>query len=159
MDLKELKVKLNSKFPKEILNWEEKNPRRVYVEIDPGALRDIAREMFEELKFRFAIATAVQTMEGFQILYHFSSDKTGLILSLRVRLGKENPEADSIADVVPAADWIEREMFELFGIKFNGRPDLKRLLMSEDWPQGIFPLRKDFQPFDDQEEVEKDNSK
>jgi len=148
MDIKDLKDKLNSKFPKEISNWEEKNPRRLYCRINPAALRAAAEELFRVLGFRFNIASAVNTLEGFQILYHFSLDKTGLILSLRVKLGKKNPEVDSIADLVPAADWIEREIYELFGIKFKGRPDPERLLLSEDWPEGVFPLRKDFQAFD-----------
>ncbi len=127
------------------MSWSEKNPRRVYVEVEPGALREVARELFADLGFRFAIASGVHTLEGFQILYHFSLDKTGLILSLRVKLGREDPEVDSIADLVPAADWIEREINELLGIKFRGRPELERLLMSEDWPAGVFPLRKDFE--------------
>lgn len=144
MDLKEIQDRLNSKFSGQILNWTEKNPRRVYAEVEPGALREVARELFADLKFRFAIASGVQTLEGFQILYHFSLDRTGLVLSLRVKLGKVDPEVDSIADLVPAADWIEREIYDLLGVKFKGRTGLKRLLMSDDWPDGVFPLRKDF---------------
>ena len=144
MELKELQENLNSKFSGKILDWLEKNPRRVYVEIKPAALRDVAREIFAVLGFRLAIASGVQTLEGFQILYHFSLDKTGLVLSVRVKLGRKNPEVDSIADVVPAANWIEREINELLGIKLRGRPALERLLMSEDWPKGVFPLQKDF---------------
>ncbi len=145
MELKELQEHLNSKFSPKILSWTEKNPRRVYVEIEPAALRAIARELFADLAFRFIVASGVQTLEGFQILYHFSLDRTGLVLSIRVKLGKEDPEIDSIADLVPAADWIEKEIHELLGFKFKGRPDIGRLLMSEDWPVGVFPLRKDFE--------------
>ena len=144
MDLKELQDQLNSAFSGDIINWTEKNPRRVYLEIAPGALRGVARKLFEDLKFRFCTASAVQTLAGFQVLYHFPFDKTGLVLSVRVKLGKDNPEIDSISDLVPAADWIEREMNELFGIKFRGRPDLARLLLAEDWPEGVYPLRKDY---------------
>ena len=148
MDLRELQDQLNTRFSEKIINWEEKNPCRVYLEIEPPALREVALELFENLKFRFCIASPVQTLAGFQILYHFSLDKTGLVLSLRVKLGKDNPEVDSILDVVPAADWIEREMSELFGIKFRGRPDMERLLLDETWPEGIYPLRKDFRGLD-----------
>ena len=125
------------------------NPQRLYVEIDPGEIRNISRELFANLKFRFVIASAVQTLGGFQILYHFSLDETGLILSLRVKLGKEHPEVDSISDLVPAADWIEREMHELFGIRFRGRPELERLLLGEEWPEGVYPLCKDFKGIDE----------
>lgn len=120
MNAPELKDNLQVKFSKKILHWEEKNPRRLYVEIEPEALREIAGYVFHELKARFAIASAVQTLAGFQILYHFSFDRSGVILSLRVRLGKKNPEIDSITEIIPAADWIEREIAELFGIAFRG---------------------------------------
>ncbi len=144
MDASQLKNNLTLKFSEKILKWEEKNPRRLYAGIDPGSLREIAGYIFHELKARFATAAAVQTLAGFQILYHFSLDRSGVILSLRVKLGKKDPEVDSITEIVPAADWIEREMGELFGIRFRGRPDLRRLLLSEDWPEGVYPLRKNF---------------
>ncbi|MFH1039342.1 MAG: NADH-quinone oxidoreductase subunit C [PVC group bacterium] len=144
MNIPELKEALDLKFLDEIVSWAEKNPQRVYLEVKPAALREVAGEVFHQMGARFAIASAVQTLEGFQILYHFSFDGTGVILSLRVRLGKENPEVDSISDLVPAANWIEREMGELFGITFKGRPDLQRLLLDEEWPEGVYPLRKDY---------------
>jgi Ni,Fe-hydrogenase III component G len=144
MNLAELHQHLNLKFPAEILNWTEKNPRRIYVEVSPAAARAAAGTLFRELGFRFSTATGMETLEGFQVLYHFSLDRTGLVLSLRVRLGKENPEADSIADLVPAADWIEREMAELLGIKFRGRASTERLLSGEEWEEGEYPLRKDY---------------
>ncbi|MCX6348542.1 MAG: NADH-quinone oxidoreductase subunit C [Candidatus Aureabacteria bacterium] len=125
------------------MKWEEKNPRRVYVEVRPAAVRPAAQALFKDLGFRFSIATGMETLEGFQVLYHFSLDRTGLVLSLRVRLGKENPETDSIADLVPAADWIEREMAELLGIKFRGRPSTERLLSDDEWEEKEYPLRKD----------------
>ncbi len=143
MEPSELKEILQVKFPREILSWEEKNPRRLYLEIAPPALREMAGALFGELGFRFNTASGVQTPAGFQVLYHFSRDETGLILSLRVRLGEAEPEVDSIADLVPAADWIEREIHELLGIAIRGRPEPERLLLSEDWPEGVFPLRKD----------------
>jgi len=142
MNAAEIRKHIDSNFPKEILNWEEKSPRRIYVEIAPAALRRVARALFADLGFRFSIASGVETRDGFQMLYHFSDDRSGVILSLRVRLGKENPAVDTIADLVPAADWIEREIAELLGIEFKGRVSTERLLTSEEWKDKKFPLRK-----------------
>ena len=145
MRLNELKNSLELKFSGDISAWEEKNPRRIYINCSPDKIREISEYLYRELNFRFIIASGVQTLEGFQILYHFSFDPGGLILSVRIRLGKEASEADSISDLVPAADWIEREIFELLGIKFRGRPDLEHLLLNKDWPKGVYPLRKSYE--------------
>ena len=148
MRLEELKVKLEEKFPGKISDWDEKNPRRIYFGVPPEEIRELSEYLYRDLKFRFIIASGIQTLKGFQILYHFSFDAGGLIVSARVRLSKEEPEVDSIADLVPAADWIEREIFELLGIRFRGRPDLEHLLLNEEWPKDVYPLRKDFKEED-----------
>jgi NADH-quinone oxidoreductase subunit C len=59
---------------------------------------------------------------------------------------KDNPEVDSITPLFPGAEWIEREMWEMLGIKFKGHPNLKRLLLSDDWPEGKYPLRHKNEP-------------
>ena len=59
-----------------------------------------------------------------------------------------NPEIDSLAPLFEAANWVEREIHELLGINFRGHPDMRRLLLSDDWPQGVYPLRQDYQEWD-----------
>lgn len=142
MNAAEIRQYINSKFPKEILNWEEKNPRRLYAEIAPAAVRPVARALFSDLGFRFSIASGVETLGGFQMIYHFSADRSGVVLSVRVRLGRERPAVDTIADIVPAADWIERETAELLGVEFKGRSSTEPLLTSEEWKEKKYPLRK-----------------
>jgi NADH-quinone oxidoreductase subunit C len=61
---------------------------------------------------------------------------------LQVRLTGQDPVVDSLVPVWPGANWLEREIFDLFGIRFNGHPDLRRILLPEDW-EG-YPLRRDF---------------
>lgn len=142
MNTQELKSELESKFPGGILKWEEKNPRRIYLSIRPGTLRKLAGHLHGQLGIRFSTASGVHLLKGFEVLYHFSLDRSGVVISLRVKPGKADPEIDSIVDLVPAADWIEREMAELLGIKFRGRPSTDPLLTSEEWTPGVFPLRK-----------------
>jgi NADH:ubiquinone oxidoreductase subunit C len=129
---------------KKVISWHEHAPRRIYISIGPQELRDAAKILFKDLHLRFVIATGQDTPKGLEILYHFSFDKSGEIFSLRVLLeDKNNPRIDSLTPLFPAAEWIEREMWELLGINFTGHPNLKRLLLSDEWPEGKYPLRKE----------------
>jgi NADH-quinone oxidoreductase subunit C len=78
----------------------------------------------------------------FQITYHILSHGLKARLRLAVKLGSDDLSIDSITGVWPSANFYEREVFDLFGVSFNGHPNLKRIMMPEDW-QG-HPLRKDY---------------
>jgi len=128
---------------KKILQWQEHSARRVYFSIDKKDVYETARFLFKDLGLRFSIASGTDIPEGMEILYHFSNDPAGEFYSVRVLLeDKNNPEVDSITPIFPGAEWIEREMWELLGIKFVGHPNLKRLLLAEDWPENDYPLRQ-----------------
>lgn len=135
---------LNNKFGKEILNILEINDKRLTMRILPESLLPLSGFLFKDLKYRFIIASGFHTREGFEILYHFSFDKTGQIINLHVILPHEDPEIESLTRLFSAADWIEREIYELLGIRFTGHPNLVKLLSKENWPEGIYPFRKDF---------------
>ena len=66
------------------------------------------------------------------------------MVSVRSLLSRQKPSMPSLAPVIKAANWIEREMNELMGVEFEGHPDMRRLVLGQDWPQGVYPLRKDF---------------
>jgi NADH-quinone oxidoreductase subunit C len=78
----------------------------------------------------------------FEVVYHLLSLKNAERLRLKVRTGGDNPVVDSLVPVYPCANAFEREVFDLFGIRFAGHPYLRRILMPEDW-EG-YPLRKDY---------------
>jgi NADH-quinone oxidoreductase subunit C len=78
----------------------------------------------------------------FQTVYHLLSLETGARLRLKVRISGDAPRVDSAVPVWPAANAFEREVYDMFGIHFQGHPDLRRILMPEDW-EG-YPLRKDY---------------
>ena len=78
----------------------------------------------------------------FELSYHLVSIPRRDRVRLQVRLTGQDPVVDSLVPVWPGANWLEREIFDLFGIRFNGHPDLRRILLPEDW-EG-YPLRKDF---------------
>jgi NADH-quinone oxidoreductase subunit C len=78
----------------------------------------------------------------FEVVYHLLSIPKKERVRLKVRLEGNSPALDSVTSVWPAANYFEREVFDLFGIRFTGHPYLRRLLMPEDW-EG-YPLRKDY---------------
>jgi len=78
----------------------------------------------------------------FEVVYHLFCHERKERLRLKCRLGGEHPEIASVVGVWSAANWYEREVFDLFGIRFAGHPHLRRILMPEEW-QG-HPLRKDY---------------
>ena len=125
-----------------IKDLQVKWPHRVYVEVDPDDLPDVARCLFSELRARYAIASGMEMEEGFEVLHHFAFDQDHVIVTVRVRADKENPSYESIAPIIEGAEFIEREMNELLGIEFRGHPDMRRLLLPEEWPEGVHPLRR-----------------
>jgi NADH-quinone oxidoreductase subunit C len=98
------------------------------------------------LRFEFlADLTAVDLYPNeprFEVVYHLLSLETAERLRLKVRVSGENPQVDSVVRVWPSANAFEREAFDLFGIRFDGHPYLRRILLPEDW-EG-HPLRKDY---------------
>lgn len=125
-----------------ITAWEEKSARRVYFSVKKEDILETTKLLFKGLGLRFSTASGMETPEGFEILYHYSFDESGEIFSVRVFINdKSNPEIDAITPIFPGAEWIEREMWEMLGINFKGHPNLKRLLLAEDWPEGEYPLR------------------
>ncbi|MBN2120634.1 MAG: NADH-quinone oxidoreductase subunit C [Candidatus Omnitrophica bacterium] len=148
MNREEILKDIQGRFKGDIIDFFDKSPKRVYIEIKPESLVKIASFVFKDLGARFNIASGVDTRFHMEILYHFTIEEINLLISLRVKLFKPNLEVDSLSGVFEGANWIEREIHELLGINFKGHPDLRRLLLSDDWPEGVYPLRCDYQEWD-----------
>lgn len=116
------------------------------LEIAPDKIVDICRYLKYDEKFvRLSTVTAVDrypTEPRFEVVYHLHSLERNERLRLKCRVTGEKPQIDSVTPVWRSADWYEREAFDLFGIRFNGHPDLRRIMLPEDW-EG-HPLRKDY---------------
>ncbi len=115
--------------------------------IQPEDLVKAARLLRDVYQFDMLIdETAVdywpQETPRFHVVYQLYSTETNSLLRLRVPLNGHEPAVDSLVSVWPVANWHEREIWDMFGIRFNGHPDLRRILMPYDW-QG-HPLRKDY---------------
>jgi Ni,Fe-hydrogenase III component G len=126
-----------------ITAWQEKSAQRIYFSVDKKDILSTAEFLFRKLGLRFSIATGTEKPQGLEILYHFCYDPAGEVYSVRVLIeDKAHAAIDSITPLFPGAEWIEREIWELLGVHFNGHPNLKRLLLAEDWPEGDYPMRQ-----------------
>ena len=145
MNIDNILKNINDRFGDRVLKTEKKSARRAYLSIYPKDIVDMVRYVFKDLGLRFNIASAVDDFDRIEILYHFSYDRSGVIISIRTMLSdKDNPRIDTITHVTKAAWWIEREIHELFGVEFEGNEDLRLLLLPDDWPKGVYPMRKSF---------------
>lgn len=87
--------------------------------------------------------TAADRKDGFHVVYHITSSVHGHSIMLKVILAdKANPIIPTVSDVWAAAEFYEREVFDLFGIRFENHPNLKRIFLDDDWVG--YPLRKDY---------------
>ena len=144
METEQIIGKLKESFNSEILEIVEKNMRRITVTINPDSILRIGDWLYNEAGFRFIIASALHTRKGFEIHYHFSMDKSGLVLNVHAILDKKKPEIESLSNMFSASNWIEREMHELFGINFLNHPNQEKLISDGNWSEGVYPLRKEF---------------
>ncbi|MFO7626196.1 MAG: NADH-quinone oxidoreductase subunit C [Candidatus Fermentibacteraceae bacterium] len=140
---------LGSRFGDDILGIFDKSPKRVFINLKPRAIAWVAPYIFRELGARFNIATGTDTPDGIEILYHFTLEDLNLMLNIRVLLDRDNPVIVSLGKHIEAVNWIEREMKELLGITFEGHPDPRRLLLPDNWPDGVYPLRQDYSEWDE----------
>jgi hypothetical protein len=81
-------------------------------------------------------------LDHLETVYHLRSLTRKQLLQIKVRLDHEKPEVDSVVSVWPTANWLERETYDMYGIKFAGHPDLRRMLLDDDF-EG-YPLLKSF---------------
>ena len=116
------------------------------LEIAPGKIASICGFLKYDQQFvRLSTVTAVDRYPSeprFEVVYHLHSIEHNSRVRLKCRVRGEDPVIDSVTGVWRSADWYEREVFDLFGIRFLGHPDLRRILMPDDW-EG-YPLRKDY---------------
>jgi len=115
-------------------------------ELKPDDLLEVTRRLRDDpqLKFDFLCNMGgVDTGQRLEVVYSIASTTKHLRMDFKVVLGYENPSIETITEIWPAANWYEREMYELYGIEVKNHPDMRPLLLPEDWNQG-FPMRKNW---------------
>jgi len=114
--------------------------RRYTITVKPNDLVGVAKTLSDEFNIRFMTSTCVDEGLDLNILHHF--DIGGEVVTLATSIPKESPQVQSIALVVPAAQWIEREITDLFGVRFDGNPQQGILIANESWSGQTPPLQK-----------------
>lgn len=114
--------------------------------IAPDSLREVAKFCRDELAFDYLLDISSVDNFGeeprFEVVYEMYSLTLAVHLRLKLAVSEDAPGVDTVSDLWPTADWHEREIFDMMGIRFNNHPDLRRILMWDGYP--YFPLRKDF---------------
>lgn len=138
---------LTSRFDGAVLDSVVTSRRDVYVRVAPERLLDVCGALVGEFGARFQVSVGTDRVPkdgSLEVSHLFALDDDGLYVALQVRVDPDSPRVASITSVVPAANWAEREFRDLIGVHPEGHPDPRRLVLADDWPEGVHPLRKDF---------------
>lgn len=157
--INQVNEKLNANFAGQVVSAEMLYDFPVFT-IKTEAMHDVLKFLKEDadLNFHFLTdLTGVQTADEKQlgVVYHLHNMPKNLRIRLKTFMDINKPELPTATDLWPAANWMERETYDFFGVKFKGHPNLKRILNVDE--MDIFPLRKEY-PLEDQERTDKDNS-
>ncbi len=139
---------VREKFLQAVVEISEHRGEQTLV-LQPESLVAVCTYLHKNLQYTFlSSVTAVhwpERLPRFDVVYHLLSIPNQCVLRLKVRVGERREDHPSVPTVTPvwqAANWYEREVYDLFGIIFEGHPDLRRILMPMDWT--THPLRKDY---------------
>lgn len=147
MTLSELKGRLSEVFRENIESGSIENRNELYMQVRPEKILEICTFINGELNFPLVSLFANDEKSicgGYGVYYVFADRENGQLLTIKTLVSKEKMEICSISEKVHAAALYEREMSDLFGIVPVGHPDAKRLVFHSNWPQGVFPLQKEF---------------
>lgn len=140
-----IRTRLKETYGDRIENVEQPSGTRLFVDVARAGIRDVANEVVK-MGGRYLVSVGADNIarDGtLRLIHTFGFDRDDLYLGLRTSAPADDPVFDSITPDIPNAGWSERECMDLLGMKFAGHPKPKRLVLADDWPEGIYPLRKE----------------
>jgi NADH-quinone oxidoreductase subunit C len=148
MDARSLFDALLRRFGDAVHDFTTDGTKDPYFRVRPERWLEVATALRDEAEFGFEFLqnlTAVDWIKQdvLEVVYHLWSYAQRHGCVVKIALPRDKPEVPSVAAVWRAADWSEREQFDLLGIAFIGHPDLRRIMLPDDWPG--HPMRKDYQ--------------
>jgi len=142
----EVAKRLRDAFPEAVVSTKIPVPGIIYITINTSFISSACRYLFEQgARFVTSVATdRIAQSNRVEVSHIFSFDEDRLTVVAKGQASTSNLSIDSISPVIPGANWAERECHDMVGIDFIGHPDPRRLALADDWPEGIYPLRRDF---------------
>lgn len=141
---------LKAKFPEAVLSAQEDTQRSEFtVQVLASELQDVATFLHDDSVAAFDHITDIcsvdypDDLDRFEVIYHFLSLPHRQRIRVKARVTEDDPSIPTVTGIWKGAEFMEREVYDLMGIRFTGHPDLRRILMPEDYEEG-YPLRKDF---------------
>jgi len=144
MNAQEIHDLLKNRFPNDIVGYDDQ-VKTPFIKVRREAILPVMRFLRDDpaLQFDFLqLITGLDYPDHFESVYHLYSYPRRHAIAIKADLPRDLPEIDSVEPIWRAADWHERETFDLMGIIYKGHPDLRRILCPEDWVG--HPLRKDY---------------
>jgi Ni,Fe-hydrogenase III large subunit/Ni,Fe-hydrogenase III component G len=144
--IEEVTARMRGLLGRHLTEMVSPTPERLYMSVAPGAIRTAVRALYDDLGARYVISVGLDRRadgEGFEVLHCFALDAPHLRLALRARLDADRPSIPSITSIVPGASWAELEMRDLLGIQPERHPEPRRLILPDEFPDDLHPLRKD----------------
>ncbi len=139
MVMKEVVEELKNKFKDVVHEVQEARETRYVVYIEPYCLREMVEWLFNEKNARLCTISAVDLGVDFELIYHMTIGRS--YVNLKFKVPKEKPTVDSITPIIPGAGMIEREVQDMFGIRFEGHPDPRHISLPFEAPEELKPLR------------------
>ncbi len=142
----EIKQKLINRFAYLEGNCKVTRPRRVFAEVSPENFLEVFDYLAKGLNFtHLCTITGLDESDKLSFIYHLAED-SGLLVNLKTSVPKERPLLKTVTPYFPGAEIYERELIDLLGAEVEGLPAGNRYPLTDDWPQGQYPLRKDWKP-------------
>jgi NADH-quinone oxidoreductase subunit C len=146
VEAKEIYARLESQFPGKVGSFKGDVPEPYFL-VDAQAIVDLCRFLRDDPGLNFEVLSDLTALdwpkeEKIQVVYHLYSYSYKHQIVLKVDLPRDNPRIATVEGVWKVANWFEREVFDLFGVIFEGHSDLRRIMLPEDWVG--YPLRKDY---------------
>jgi NADH-quinone oxidoreductase subunit C len=146
MTPQEIFDKVKASFDDRVLETKSEGVIDPYIKLSPTAVAEAAHFLRDEPDLAFdtlmCLSGVDYTKGVLGVVYHLSSISKRHKITLKTEVPADSPQLPTVSSVWPGADWHEREAFDMFGIVFTGHPDLRRILLPDDYPG--YPLRKDF---------------
>lgn len=146
MDAKEIYAALEQRFPGKVGDFKGE-VLEPYLTVDGAAIVDVCRFLRDGSTLKFEVLSDLTALdwpkdEKVQVVYHLFSYTFNHQIVLKVDLPRDLPKVATVEGVWKVANWFEREVYDLFGVIFDGHSDLRRIMLPEDWTG--YPLRKDY---------------